>query len=212
MEALDRNNNSPLHRGALSEVLFAFAADSSRQRISIGDLLSALGDRALGALLFIFAFPNVLPMPPGASVIFGAPLIFLAAQLALGRKPWLPAIITQRSIPREDFLTLIRRMEPWLAKAEKLLRPRFSILALPPMENLLGLLCLVLAIIVTLPIPLGNMLPALAISLIALGVLERDGLWILAGLAAATISAVVVSGVMFAMIKASIFLFTEILS
>jgi hypothetical protein len=37
------------------------------------------------------------------------------------------------------------------------------------------------------------MLPALAISLLALGILERDGLWILAGLGTAAVSAIVVS-------------------
>jgi hypothetical protein len=69
-----------------------------------------------------------------------------------------------------------------------------------------GLVCLLLAIVVLLPIPLGNMLPALAISMLALGVLERDGYWIVAGLATAAASAVVVSGVVFAGIKAATYL------
>lgn len=195
----------------LSQVLHVLANDPIRERISVGDLLATLEDRAIGALLFIFAFPNVLPTPPGTSAVLGAPLLFLAAQLAFGRQPWLPAIITKRSISRDDFQTLIRRIGPWLARAEKLLRPRMSSLALPPMEYLVGLVCLLLAALLVLPIPLGNMLPALAISLIALGVLERDGLWVLAGLVAAALSITVVSGVVFAMIKAGIFMFTQVL-
>lgn len=195
----------------LSQVLHGLADDPICERVSIGDLLATLGDRAIGALLFIFAFPNVLPTPPGTSAILGAPLLFLAAQLAFGRPPWLPAIITQRSMSRDDYLTLIRRIGPWLARAEKLLKPRMSSLTLPPMEYLIGLLCLLLAILLALPIPLGNMLPALAISLIALGVLERDGLWVLAGLVTAGLAIMVVSGVMFAMIKTGIYLFTQVL-
>lgn len=195
----------------LSQVLHVLANDPIRERISVGDLLATLEDRAIGALLFIFAFPNVLPTPPGTSAVLGAPLLFLAAQLAFGRQPWLPAIITKRSISRDDFQTLIRRIGPWLVRAEKLLRPRMSSLALPPMEYLVGLVCLLLAALLVLPIPLGNMLPALAISLIALGVLERDGLWVLAGLVAAALSITVVSGVVFAMIKAGIFMFTQVL-
>jgi hypothetical protein len=195
----------------LSQVLHGLADDPIRERISIADLLAALGDRAIGALLFIFAFPNVLPTPPGTSAVLGAPLLFLAAQLAFGRPPWLPAIITKRSMSRDDFQTLIRRLAPWLARAEKLLKPRLSSLALPPMEYLIGLMCLLLAVLLALPIPLGNMLPALAISLIALGVLERDGLWVLAGMLTAGIATVVVSGVVFAMIKTGIFLFTQVL-
>jgi hypothetical protein len=112
---------------------------------------------------------------------------------------------------RDDFQSLIRRIGPWLARAEKLLKPRMTSLALPPMEYMIGLVCLLLAVLLALPIPLGNMLPALAISLIALGVLERDGLWVLAGLITAGLAIVVVSGVVFALIKTGIYLFTQVL-
>ncbi len=195
----------------LSVVLRILSSDLSRERISVGDLLSALGDRALGALMFVFAIPNVLPTPPGTSAVLGAPLIFLATQVMFGRKPWLPAIITQRSMSREDFHVVIRRIAPWLERAEKLLKPQASVLAMPPMEYVVGLVCLVLALVLVLPIPLGNMLPALAISLMALGLLERDGVWISAGVIMAAVSMVVVSGVVFALVKATIFFFTQVL-
>ena len=201
----------PAGRVALSAMLQALAQDDSRDRIAVSDLLEALGDRALAALLFVFAVPNVLPVPPGTSAILGAPLVFLAAQLAFGLRPWLPAVIARRTMTRTDFATLVRRIGPWLARAERLLRPRVAGLALPPMEYLVGAVCLLLAIVLVLPVPLGNMLPALAISLLALGILERDGLWILAGLAAAVVSAVVVSGVVFAMVQAAIYLVTRVL-
>jgi len=196
----------------LSAVLLALAAQTDRERISIGDLVAALGDRALGALLFIFAFPNVLPVPPGTSTLLGAPLIFLAAQLMLGRAPWLPAVVSQRSLRQADFAGLVRRVVPWLQRAERLLRPRLTWAAAPPIEYALGAVCLLLALVLVLPIPLGNMLPALAISLMALAVLERDGLWALAGLIVAGLSAVVVSGVVFAMIKAGLFLLQQVLA
>ena len=193
----------------LSEVLHVLADDPSRERIAIADLLVAMGDRAIGALLFIFAFPNVLPTPPGTSSILGAPLIFLAAQLTFGRPPWLPSVITKRSMSRNDFQTIIRRIGPWLARAEKLLKPRMSRLAVPPMEYVVGLVCLILAIVLVLPIPLGNMSPALAISLMALGVLERDGLWVLAGMITAGFAIAIVSGVVFALVKAAVYLLTQ---
>lgn len=190
----------------LSVVLVRLAHDTTRERITVGDLLQALGDRALGALLFIFAVPNVMPVPPGVSTVLGAPLLFLAAQLMFGLRPWLPAIVAKRSISREDLATLVRRVVPWLTKAEKLLRPRLRVLAGPPAEYLVGFVCLVLASILVLPIPLGNALPALAISLMALGVLERDGLWVLGGLVTAVASVAVVYGVVFAMAKAALYL------
>jgi hypothetical protein len=196
----------------LSVVLFRLANDDSRERISVGDLLTALGDRAIGALMFFFAAPNILPVPPGVSTLLGAPLLFLSAQLMLGMRPWLPGVITRRSISRDDLATLVRRIVPWLAKAEKLLKPRALVLVRPPVEYLVGLVCLVLAAILMLPVPLGNTLPALAISLLALGVLERDGVWIAIGLLASVVAGVVVSGVVWAMIKAAVYLLARLMA
>jgi len=201
----------PAGKATLLSMLHALAQDESRDRIAVGDLLASLGDRALAALLFVFAVPNVLPVPPGTSTILGAPLVFLAAQLAFGLRPWLPAFIARRTMTRTDFAALVRRIGPWLARAERLLRPRATRLVSPPMEYLVGLVCLLLAVVLVLPVPLGNMLPALAISLFALGIMERDGLWILAGFAAAAVSAVVVSGVVFAMFKTIVYFFTKVL-
>ncbi|GAA4418685.1 exopolysaccharide biosynthesis protein [Acidovorax lacteus] len=194
----------------LSVVLLQLAQDRSRSRVSVADLLALLGDRAIGALMFIFAAPNILPVPPGVSAILGAPLIFLSAQWMLGMRPWLPKLVRERSLSREDFAALTWRVVPWLGKAERLLRPRYGFLAKPPMENLVGAVCLLLALVLVLPIPLGNTLPALSISLLALGVLERDGLWIVGGLIASTIAAAVVSGVVFALVKAALFMLASV--
>jgi hypothetical protein len=195
----------------LSVVLFRLANDNSRERISVGDLLATLGDRAIGALMFFFAAPNILPVPPGVSTLLGAPLLFLSAQLMLGMRPWLPGVVTRRSISREDLATLVRRIVPWLAKAEKLLKPRAPVLVRPPVEYFVGLVCLVLAAVLMLPIPLGNTLPALAISLLALGVLERDGVWIGIGLLASAVAGTVVWGVLWAMIKAAVYLLARLM-
>lgn len=196
----------------LSVMLFRLANDNSRERISVGDLLAALGDRAIGALMFFFAAPNILPVPPGVSTLLGAPLLFLSAQLMLGMRPWLPGVITRRSMSRDDLAILVRRIVPWLAKAEKLLRPRVLLLVRPPLEHLVGLACLVLAAVLMLPIPLGNTLPALAISLMALGVLERDGVWIAIGLLTSVVAGVVVSGVVWAMVKAAVYLLAQLMA
>lgn len=204
-------NARPVNSTPLSELLLALGQDPARERITVGDLLASLGDRAFGALIFIFAFPNVLPTPPGTSTLLGAPLVFLAAQLCLGWQPWLPALVAQRSMPRADYVRLVGRICPWLVRAERLLQPRWSGLTRSPMDNVVGLVCLVLALLLVLPIPLGNVLPALAISLLALGLLERDGLWVLAGFVTAAAAMALVSGVVFAIVKAAIYFFTKVL-
>ncbi len=76
------NAADPARKATLSTILWMLAHDEQRERIAVGDLLDALGDRALAALLFVLAFPHVLPVTPGTSAVLGAPLIFLAAQLS----------------------------------------------------------------------------------------------------------------------------------
>jgi hypothetical protein len=204
----DESKGSP----ALSDVLLTIAGDRSKDRIFVSDILHAMEDRAVVALILLFALPNVLPVPPGTSAILGAPLLFVTAQLALGKKPWLPRAIARRSVATADFAALMNRATPWLARAERLLRPRLQVLTRPASEQLIGALCVVLALILFLPIPLGNMLPALAISVLALGILQRDGVWVLAGVATAFVSIAVVWGVMLAVAKAGVDLLLQLFS
>jgi hypothetical protein len=96
------------------------------------------------------------------------------------------------------------RVVPWLARAERLLRPRLEILARPPFEYLIGVICLLLSIVLFLPIPMGNMPPAAAICLFALAILGRDGLWVLGGLCATIAAVAIVWGVLFALIKSAL--------
>lgn len=194
------------HGGRLSEILDSIALDTERERVSVADIFSAMGDRAFGALILIFAIPNVFPTPPGTSALTGAPLVFLAAQLMLGQSPWLPKIIANRSMTREDFASIVTRISPWLARGERMLKPRLKFLIYPPAEYLTGFLCLILAIVLTLPVPLGNILPALAICFFSFGILERDGVCVLIGSAICVVALTVVSGVIFAMVKGAMLL------
>jgi len=183
---------------ALSRVLLALSSDPRRERIRIGDLLLAMQDQALATLILFFALPNLLPVPPGTSGVLGVPLLFLAAQLALGLPAWLPRPIAARSISRERFAALTRRLLPWLARVEPLLRPRWLALSAPLPLRLAGLLCFVLAAVLALPVPLGNMAPAFAISVMMLGVLRHDGAWLLAGAAAGVASLAIAVAVIWA--------------
>lgn len=197
------------HGGRLSDILAAIAADSSRARISMADLFSILSHRAFGALMLIFAAPNIFPTPPGLSSILAAPLIVLTVQLALSRPvPWLPNLLSNRSISRAEFAPLLEKVLPWLVRAEKLLKPRLGFLTRPPLEQGIALVCLLLAVILFLPIPLGNMLPAISICLFSLAILERDGLAaILAAVITAT-SIIIAWGGLYAVIQSAIFIFS----
>lgn len=199
----------PVH---LSEVLEQLANDTSREKISVADLLTAMHHRALAALMFIFAAPNILPTPPGLSTIFSIPLIFLSVQLTLGMNPWLPKVMSKRRMPRRNFQKMVKQINPWLIKAERFIKPRASWLTTPPVEFLLGALCLSMAIIIFFPIPFGNLLPAVSICLFSLAIMGRDGLWVFGGLLFAGLSVLVVGGVVYGIIKAIIFFVEQVLN
>lgn len=185
----------------LSAILMAIAQAEDRDRISIGDLLEALKRRALGALLFIFAIITALPMPPGVSAIVGAPLVFLSAQLMLGMNAWLPRVITDRSLSRVDFHRVMKAASPWLARAESIMRPRLEFLAKRPGIYVAGFVAFFMSLLVLLPIPGANMAPSVAICIIALGLLERDGLWIAIGVLVGVVSTIVVAAIYWVLIS-----------
>ena len=109
-----------VYRQSLSAVLEKIKPTAPCERIAIADLLLAADDRAFAALLFLFAVPNVLPTPPGTSSALGVPLILLSAQLALGRRtPWLPEVITHRSVKQADFVRIVDRLLPLLRRLER---------------------------------------------------------------------------------------------
>jgi hypothetical protein len=207
-EGEDRRGGAPGRPGrkTLSRILTEIGEDPSRDEVAVEDLVVILGGRGKAGLMLLFALPNVLPAPPGLSGVLGLPLLYLSFQMMLGRVPWLPGIIGDRSMPRDRFAQLVERLGPWLSRAERLLLPRWSPLVSHGAERVLGALCLVLAAVLALPIPFGNMLPAFAICLIALGILERDGVWVAIGTVVGTGALLLVAGVVYAIVKAAIFI------
>ena len=190
----------------LSEILTTLAGDESRERISVHDMVETMRARAFGALLLIFAFPNILPTQQETADILDLPLLFLTAQMMLGLDPWLPGFIARRSMARSTFQALVERITPWLSRAERLLRARMELLAHPRAQRLLGALCLIVSVALVLPVPFANLVPSVALCIIGLGVLERDGLWIVLGVLAAFGSLAYVAGLAYALVKSAVFL------
>lgn len=174
--------SSPVvRRPTFSEVLTRLASDWDQPRISVAELISALGDRGLVGLLLILALGNVIPNPPGTSAVLGLPMLYLSWQMMRGAMPWLPQFLAARSFDIEHFRAIVSRAMPYLNRVERLLRPRLPAFSRPPAMRILGSVCLLLSVVLVLPIPLGNLLPGLAVAIITLGALERDGLWIAGG-------------------------------
>ena len=149
------------------------------------------------ALTDLLALLNVVTIIPGSSTILGMPLVFLGLGLVMSaRHIWLPARVRRWSFEFSALEKTVLRGVPWLQKIERLARPRFWLW--PGMEAMAdrayGVLVLVFALMITLPVPFGNTMPAITITLISLGFTARDGLWVLAGLVTGTLAVGVILG------------------
>lgn len=182
-------HSAPSRPPPLSEILREIAV-RDQPAVSVGDLMECFGRRAMGALLLVFGLICTLPLPPGSTTIFGAPLLLLAPQLMLGdRAPWLPARLRAGKLATADLRRALPRVLVWLERAEAISRPRLLFMFGPVGDRLIGLVCTALALVLILPIPLGNILPAAAVSVLGLALAQRDGVLTLLGYAMAAASA-----------------------
>lgn len=183
-EASDASEPVPLSR-----LLLTLAEDGSGP-ISLAEIIAHFGRRAFGAVLFVFAVPNLLPLPPGSSTVLGLPLLLIAPQLAFGAKQlWIPEFLARRTVDRTSLDRVFRRLAPWVERVERLTSVRFTFMFGPLGDLMIGVVCALLAAVLILPIPLGNVLPAAAVAALSLSLTQRDGLLTLIGYALAATSA-----------------------
>ncbi len=177
--------NTALRKGEkLSSILRAVPDVFSTPEITIGELKKAFSGRTYGVLLLVLALPNLIPIPaPGLSAALGAPLVLFTFQLMLGMQaPWFPKFIARRTMRRGDVKRVCDRIAPYIERLELLFTPRLQFLVRPPADRFIACICLVLSLMIMMPIPFGNALPALSICLFALGILQRDGMFVLVGI------------------------------
>lgn len=177
-------------------VLLARLGELPGPTVSVQAVVDLFGARAIGALLFIFALPNLLPLPPGATTLLGFPLLLFAPQLAIGAQTaWLPKRLMARTFKASWLHRISARGGPWIRRVEALSTRRAAFVFGPLGTAAIGAICTLLAVVLILPIPLGNLLPAAAIAVFGLSLAQRDGVLALAGyvLAAASAGALVLA-------------------
>lgn len=169
---------------SISEVLTDLKKTLPAEKICMLDLLEALHERGFGFLIFIFALPAALPLPGlGINIIIALPLLFLTAQQALGRhRIWVPEKIKHKSISRSQFDKFLDTALPFITRLEILLHPRLGFVTQGLFSHAIGIAGLAMALSICIPLPLTNTVPAFGIALMAVGVIMRDGLAVLAGM------------------------------
>ena len=176
-------------RLSLSAILLDICDDPD-PTVTVGEIVHRFGRRAFGALLFFFSAPNWLPLPPGSSTFLALPLVLLTPQVAYGvQGPWLPRFIDDREMKRVALARSIRKIVPMLQRVERVSRPRLLWMFGPIGDRAIGLTCFLLSLVLLLPIPLGNMAPAAAITAFGLAMVQRDGVLALIGYVITAVSA-----------------------
>lgn len=147
--------------------------------ITLGELVEAAGEQALGLLVLLLALPSLVPVVDVPSApLGGAAIIGLGWRMARGdAKPWLPERIRKMELQRG-------RVKETLARVDRLMaRLRLDRLERRPLSQrwmgaLMAWTGLLLAIPV--PVPFGNIFPAATLAILGIALLgERPGLgWI----------------------------------
>lgn len=169
----------------LSEELANLRLRAGERAITLREVIYNLGGRAYMLLVLLLALPFITPIPiPGLSTPFGLAIALIALRLSLGQRPLLPKNLQRKELPAGFIGKVFTVAEKILRFLEKFLRPRLAVLTDTPLLRQLHavlMLLAALALLLPLPIPFTNSFPAWAILLIAAGLLERDGIFILAG-------------------------------
>lgn len=166
----------------ISRRLSKLAEDASDGTVTLDWILAQLHERAFGLFLLVLALPCCIPFLYGIPQIVALPLMFVSAQILLGRtSPWLPARLGARQVTQDSLQNLSDRARPWLEKIEALSSPRLGALTRPPLDRLVGLALVLFSASILVPLPGTNTVPGFAVVLVAMGLLQRDGILVLAG-------------------------------
>jgi hypothetical protein len=161
------------------------------RRHTVGDIADRFGRSGFGFVILLLGMPALIPIPGPFGLVFGTCLALTSLQVLAGAEQlWLPARVRRIEIDGGKLSTAIGHVSGWLRRAERWIVPRrgpsWILTHLGPVT---GLPVLLLSVMIALPVPLGNILPCVALIFLALGLIAEDGLAIVAGLVVGAIAA-----------------------
>lgn len=173
-----------MNKNRLSTDLEALRARINEESVTLAELNRALKARGSAMLLILLALPFCFVAIPGLSVPFGIAIGCIGVCMAIGCEPWLPRFIMGRRLSAARSHQILTAGIKVARKLERFARPRLAFLhAGPAMPRLIGLGIVIasLGLMLPLPIPFSNSIPAWAVVLLAIGRMEKDGLLVLLG-------------------------------
>lgn len=170
----------------LGETLEEVSSRLTGETVTLREVLGLLGEEGLLIFCAFLTLPFLLPISiPGVSTVFGLVIILLGAGIALNRMPWLPERLMDRSLAVESLKPVLGRGAKFVSRFDRLTHPRLGHLTNTAMlKQVHGFALIFSGVLLLFPfglIPFSNMLPAFGILFLALGLLQCDGYFIIAG-------------------------------
>ncbi len=179
-----RRKDGIRHRPSLSlPILRTLRSQHQTGALTLGSLLSGLGERSFGWAIVVFSLLTLLPLPPGSTLITALPLLVTTGQMMLGyRYVSLPGPLARLRLDQSKMRHTVLRLRPITRRIERILTPRITMLFARRYDRPLGLLLFLIAFALFIPVPLSGWFPAIALFVFGVGLVERDGLVAMLGL------------------------------
>lgn len=174
----------------ISRLLCNITKKNNEDKISIENILQTNKESSY-FIIFLMAVLSLIPTPfpfPIFSSVFGGVLILLSLQMLFGVNDLkLPKMIKNFSIKRTFVAIITEKSATFLRRIEILSKPRLKFYKNKYVLILINFLIFISSICITIPIPLTNTLPAIAIIIITFGLLNNDGLFVIIGIIASIV-------------------------
>lgn len=155
------------------------------ETVTLRALMVAIGEQGLLVLCAIATLPFLIPVSiPGVSTVFGAAIVLLGIAITVNRLPWLPQRILDRPLETARLLPALRKGVSIVSRLDAWVLPRALALTSGPMARLNGMVLVFAGLLLMAPfglVPFSNTAPAVAILLLTMGMLQRDGLFVILG-------------------------------
>ena len=167
----------------LLQTIEQLADAAPEEGFSLREIFDHLDESAFGAVLFLLALPCCIPFLYGVPQVVAVPMIALAVQMAIGREePWLPAGLAARKIDKKRLTQMARGGRKSLGWIEALVRPRLSAITGKRSERIIGAFLVFFCASILVPLPMTNTVPGFAVAVAAFGLMQKDGLAVIAGI------------------------------
>lgn len=187
LHLLEPAPGEPLPAQRLSDDLRMLLTKADGRSLTLGELEDILQGRGFALFILLLSLPFCAPIAiPGLSIPFGLVITFLGLRIVFGRKPDLPGFILRKELKYTTLEKIVKVGLKLSTRMEKIAKPRMAFVRRwPGMINLIGLGLASGGVQLLLPlpplIPLSNMIPAVSVVLLTAGLIERDGVFVLAG-------------------------------